>query len=43
MPEDEAAPSVNPSEEDLERRQRFFDNQVNEETLQEHLESQITV
>ena len=43
MPEDEAAPSVNPSEEDLERRQRFFDNQVNEETLQEHLESQISV
>ena len=41
MPEDEAAPSVNPSEDDLERRQRFFDNQVDRETLQEHLESQV--
>ena len=41
MPEDEAVPSVNPSEDDLERRQRFFDNQVDRETLQEHLEKQI--
>ena len=43
MPEDEAVPSVNPSEDDLERRQRFFDNQVDEETLQDHLERQIPV
>lgn len=40
-PEDEAAPSVNPNEDDMERRQRFFDNQVDAETLQEHLERQI--
>lgn len=40
-PEDEAVPSVNPSEDDIERRQRFFDNQVGVETLQEHLERQI--
>ena len=43
MPEDEALPSVNPGEEDLERRQRFFDSQVSSETLQEHLEKQIYV
>lgn len=42
-PEDEAAPSVNPSEDDVERRQRFFDNQVEEETLHDHLERQIPV
>jgi RNA polymerase sigma-54 factor len=41
MPEDEAVPSVNPNEEDVERRQRFFDNQVDVETLHEHLEHQI--
>ena len=43
MPEDEAIPSVNPGEDAIERRQRFFDNQVVEETLQEHLERQIPV
>ena len=43
MPEDEAAPSVNPNEDDMERRQRFFDNQVEEETLHDHLERQIPV
>ncbi len=43
MPEDEASPSVNPSEDAVERRQRFFDNQVDEETLQDHLERQIPV
>ena len=43
MPEDEAAPSVNPGEDAIERRQRFFDNQVAEETLQEHLEGQVAV
>ena len=43
MPEDEAVPSVNPNEDSLERRQRFFDNQVDQETLQEHLEGQIYV
>ena len=43
MPEDEAVPSVNPGEDDVERRQRFFDNQVGQETLQEHLERQISV
>lgn len=43
MPEDEAVPSVNPGEEAIERRQRFFDNQVVEETLQEHLERQLPV
>ncbi len=41
FPEDEAVPSVNPSEDDLERRERFFDNQVRDETLQEHLAAQI--
>ena len=40
-PEDEAVPSVNPNEDDVERRQRFFDNQVEVETLQAHLERQI--
>ena len=40
-PEDEAVPSVNPNEDKVERRQRFFDSQVDQETLQEHLESQI--
>ena len=43
MPEDEAAPSVNPSEDDIERRDRFFDNQVGQMTLQEHLKKQISV
>ncbi len=43
MPEDEASPSVNPGEDAIERRQRFFDNQVDEETLQDHLERQIPV
>ena len=43
MPEDEAVPSVNPNEDDLERRQRFFDNQVEEETLHDHLERQIPI
>ncbi len=43
VPEDEATPSVNPGEEAVERRQRFFDNQVAQETLQEHLEAQIAV
>ena len=41
LPEDEAVPSVNPNEDAIERRQRFFDNQVEEETLQDHLERQI--
>ena len=43
MPEDEAVPSVNPNEDDMERRQRFFDNQVEEETLHDHLERQISM
>ena len=43
MPEDEASPSVNPGEDAVERRQRFLDNQVDEETLQDHLERQIPV
>ena len=43
VPEDESAPSVNPDEDVAERRQRFFDSQVREETLQEHLEQQITL
>ena len=43
LPEDEAAPSVNPDEDAAERRQRFFDNQVGQETLQEHLERQIVL
>ena len=43
MPEDESAPSVNPGEDAVERRQRFFDNQVDEETLQDHLEEQISL
>ena len=43
MPEDEAVPSVNPNEDDMERRQRFFDSQVEEETLHDHLERQISV
>ena len=41
LPEDEAVPSVNPSEDDLERRERFFASQVRDETLQEHLTVQI--
>ena len=41
MPYDEAAPSVNSDEDAAERRQRFFDNQVCNETLQEHLERQL--
>lgn len=40
-PEDEAVPAVNPGEEELERRQRFFDNQVEEQTLADHLEKQL--
>ena len=43
LPEDEAAPSVNPGEDANERRQRFFDNQVAQETLQMHLEGQVAV
>ena len=42
-PEDEAVPAVNPGEEELERRQRFFDNQVEKETLEDHLEKQLPV
>ena len=41
QPYDEAAPSVNPDEDAAERRQRFFDSQVERETLQKHLERQI--
>ncbi len=41
QPEDEAAPSVNRNEDAAERRQRFFDNQVEEETLQAHLLAQL--
>lgn len=41
QPYDEAAPSVNPDEDAAERRQRFFDNQVDKETLQGHLIKQI--
>ena len=41
LPEDEAMPSVNPGEEDIERRQRFFDRQVEVATLHDHLERQI--
>lgn len=40
-PYDEAAPSVNPDEDAEERRQRFFDNQICKETLQQHLERQV--
>ena len=43
LPEDEATPSVNPGEEAIERRQRFFDNLVAEETLQDHLIGQLAV
>ena len=43
IPEDEATPSVNPGEEAIERRQRFFDNLVAEETLQDHLIGQLAV
>lgn len=43
VPEDEATPSVNPDEDAVERRQRFFDSQVREETLAEHLERQIAM
>ena len=43
MPEDEAVPSVNPGEDAVERRQRFFDSQVVQETLQDHLQSQVAV
>ena len=42
-PYDEAVPSVNPDEDAAERRQRFFDNQVEKETLQDHLERQIAL
>ena len=41
QPYDEAVPSVNPDEDAVEKRQRFFDNQVEKETLQHHLERQI--
>ena len=41
IPEDEASPSVNPDEDSAERRQRFFDNQVEEETLHDHLKRQV--
>ena len=43
FPEDEAIPSVNPNEDAVEKRQRFFDNQVDTETLQDHLVRQIAV
>ena len=43
MPEDEAVPSVNPNEDSVDRRQRFFDSQVDQETLQDHLEGQISL
>jgi len=39
--EDESNPSVNIDEEAAERRQRFFDRQVAEESLQEHLMAQV--
>jgi RNA polymerase sigma-54 factor len=41
QPYDEATPSVNPDEDAAERRQRFFDSQVDKETLQSHLIKQI--
>ena len=40
-PEDDFTPGVNYDEEAAERRQSFFDNQVKEETLQEHLLAQL--
>ena len=43
LPEDESAPSVNPDEDAAERRQRFFDSQVEVETLADHLERQVPV
>lgn len=43
QPYDEEAPVVNRDEDAEERRQRFFDNQVGEETLQAHLVRQLPV
>lgn len=43
QPYDEEAPTVNRDEDAEERRQRFFDNQVEKETLQGHLERQLPV
>ena len=40
-PEDDFEPGANRDEEAAERRQAFFDNQVKEETLQEHLVAQL--
>ena len=40
-PEDDFEPGTNRDEEAAERRQAFFDNQVKEETLQEHLVAQL--
>ena len=40
-PEDDYEPGHDYDEEAAERRQRFFDNQVKEETLQEHLLAQL--
>ena len=40
-PEDDFEPGKNYDEEAAERRQAFFDNQVKEETLQEHLVAQL--
>ena len=40
-PEDDFEPGMNYDEEAAERRQAFFDNQVKEETLQEHLVAQL--
>ena len=40
-PEDDFEPGLNRDEEAAERRQAFFDSQVKEETLQEHLVAQL--
>lgn len=40
-PEEDFEPGINHDEEAAERRQAFFDNQVKEETLQEHLSAQL--
>ena len=40
-PEDDFEPGLNRDEEAAERRQAFFDNQVKQETLQEHLVAQL--
>ena len=42
-PEDDFEPGRNYDEEAAERRQAFFDNQVKEETLQEHLVAQLSL